>query len=86
MTVSEQLRRIVLECDRTTYRIGTDAGINIRTIDRFVKEGKPATTDTFDALSEYFGLELAEKKTGTTVKRAAKKPVAKRKRQKKTGN
>ena len=72
MTVTEQLRKAIRESSLTNYRIGKDIGVSIRTIDRFYTDGRPATTDTFDAMCDYFGLELAEKKTGTTRKRAKK--------------
>ena len=94
MSVSEQLRRVIRESGITHYRIGKDTGLVIRTIDRFVTEGTPTHTDTFDALSDYFGLELHlkpgtvprrfGKKTGTGHKQAGKKPATKRKQRKKS--
>ena len=74
MVVSEQLRKRIVDSGLTHYRIGTDTGINIRTIDRFIGEGIPVKSFTLDTLCEYFGLELAEKKPGTTPKDAGKKP------------
>ena len=60
--------------------------MSIRNIDHFVKEGKPATTDTFDALCDYFGLELCRKKGRTRAKQPAKKGTPSGKRTvKKTG-
>ena len=84
MTVTERLREAIRQSGLTNYRIGKDIGVSIRTIDRFFTEGRPATTDTFDALCEYFVLELRPKKTGTTVKQAVKKTATKRKRRKKS--
>ncbi len=81
MTVSDQLRDAIRRSGLTHYRIGTDTGINIRTIDRFVS-GKPMHSDTIDAVCEYLGLELRPvrapqkqtgKKTGTSRKQSRKK-------------
>jgi len=95
MTVTEQLRQRIRESGLTNYRIGKDLGVSIRTIDRFVTDEREARTNTFDALCEYFGMELAEKKPktapneagkkpGTGRKQAGKKPATKRKRAKKS--
>ena len=84
MTVSGQLRRAIQESAETHYRIGQATGIDTRALDRFVVDGKHIRTETVDKLCEYLGLELRPKKTGTTVKQAAKKTATKRKRRKKS--
>ena len=83
MAVSEQLRKRIVDSGLTHYRIGTDTGINIRTIDRFIGEGIPIKSFTLDTLCEYFGLELAEEKPGTAPKEGGKKPGTAPKRAKK---
>ena len=83
MTVSEQLRRAIQESKETHYGIGLATGIDTRALDRFVTDEKHIRTETVDKLCDYFGLELAEKKTGTAVKQTGKRPATKRKRAKK---
>ena len=80
MSVSDQLRDEISRTGKTNYRIGTDLGISISTVDRFVNGRKPASTDTFDTLCEYFGLELAKKKPETTLKQAKRKTTTRRRK------
>lgn len=80
MAVSEQLRRAIIESELTHYRIGTDTGVNIRTIDRFVEEEIAIKSFTLDALCDYFGMELRLKKKQTARKRTNKKPKTRRKK------
>lgn len=86
MTASEQLRQIIRESGLTNYRIGTDLGVSIRTIDRFVTDEREARTGTFDALCEYFDLELVPKKRRSSAKQPTKKPQKKRKRRTNAGD
>ena len=63
MTVTEQLRKVILASGETHYRIGKDAGVDTRTLDRFIAGERPfVRSDTLDKLCAYFGLELQPKK------------------------
>lgn len=63
MTISEQLRRAIVESGETHYRIGTEAGVPIKSLDWFVTGKRPELrSGTIDKLCEYFGLELCQKK------------------------
>ena len=77
MEVNNQLRRAIVSSGLTHYRIGTDTGVNISTIDRFVERETPMMSSTFGVLCDYFGLELSpkmpRKKAATKAKRGAKK-------------
>ncbi len=84
MAVTEQLRRAIHESGKTHYRIWKDSDVDSRAIDRFVAGETDLKGATIDSLCDYFGLELRPKKTGTTVKQAAKKTATKRKRRKKS--
>lgn len=62
MKPSDQLRQAVRDSGLTHYAIAKPMSISIRTIDRFVTEGKPIRTEAFDELCERFGLELKAKR------------------------
>jgi|GEM_PF-840507 hypothetical protein len=86
MTASERLRQAIRESGLTHYRVGHDTGVGIRSIDRFMLEGKTIRTDTFDTLCDYMGFELCRKKGRTGAKQPAKKGAPSSKRTvKKTG-
>lgn len=62
MTVSDQLRRAIIDSGLTHYRIGKDTGIDTKVIDRFVSGERPTIrSDTLDRLCEYLGLQLRPK-------------------------
>ena len=73
MRVTERLRQEIERSGLTCYRIGTDSGVDIRTVERIVKRQVAPNGPTIDALSEYFDLELAPKKQLTPSKQAKKK-------------
>jgi DNA-binding Xre family transcriptional regulator len=63
VTVSEQLRKAIVDSGETHYRIGKQTGIDTRVLDRFVSGERPTLrSDTVDKLCEYLGLELRPKK------------------------
>jgi hypothetical protein len=80
MAISDQLRDAIRNSGLTHYRIGTDTGTNIRTIDRFVGEEKPIYSTALDVIGDYLGLELCRKKGQTAKKQPAKKRTTTAKR------
>ncbi len=73
MAISDQLRDAIRNSGLTHYRIGTDTGVHIRTIDRFVGEEKPIYSTALDVIGDYLGLELCRKRQRTGGKEAGKK-------------
>ena len=74
MTVTEQVKKVMLASGETHYRIGKEAGIDTRTLDRFIAGEQPfVRSDTLDKLCAYFGLELQPKKQ-TDRKQSSKRP------------
>ena len=59
MLVSERLRRAIISSKMTHYRIGKEAGVDTKVIDRFIS-GERATirSDTLDRLCKALRLEL----------------------------
>lgn len=75
MTVTEQLRQVIIESGETHYRIAKESGVDTRVLDRFVSQQvEDMMGRNIDRLADYFGLELAKRKPGTAPKEAAKKP------------
>ena len=59
MAVSDQLREAIVRSGLTHYRISQQAGIDTRTLDRFVSGEAPRMmSHNIDRLCEYLGLEL----------------------------
>ena len=76
--ISAQLRDAIgfaVESGQTYYEIAKKSGVDWRVVSEFHSGQRTAIRiATADALCEYFGLELAEKKPGTAPKEAGKKP------------
>ncbi len=73
MTVTETLRKAIIESGATHYRINKDTGVGTRMIDRFVSGESGIRGATIDELADYFNLELAEKKQKKSAKKATKR-------------
>jgi len=56
-SISEALRRIILDADESRYQIARETGILQSTLCRFVHGGEARGT-TLDTLAAYFDLEL----------------------------
>ena len=73
MMVSDQLKAAIKASGETHYRIAKEAGVDSRTLDRFM-EGNHIRSDTIDLLCEHVAWELRRKK------RRGKKPKSARKK------
>jgi transcriptional regulator with XRE-family HTH domain len=55
---SEQLRRAILESDKTRYAIAKETGIAQSTLSRFVNQGAGLSMESIDRLCECLNLTL----------------------------
>jgi hypothetical protein len=62
--VSDKLRAAILAAPVTRYRISKDTGVNASVLSKFVNRKTGLDGSTIDALAEYLGLELIERKKG----------------------
>jgi len=60
-SLSKQLQKHYLASDKSDYRIAKDSGVHRGTLKR-LRDGLPISMRSFDALGNYFGLELQNKK------------------------
>jgi hypothetical protein len=58
--ISDQIRRIIEQDERTYYRIAKDAGIHQSQLLRF-RDGQPASGNTLDRLGEALNLEVKQR-------------------------
>ena len=63
-TLTEQLRRFVVESGLTRYQIAKLTGLPESTLSRFVAGGMTPRMATADKLAEVLGLELRKTKKG----------------------
>lgn len=59
--LSEQLRRIVLNCGESRYSLWIQTGIDQATLSRFINGKRPLTMNALDTLGEHLGLEIVVK-------------------------
>jgi plasmid maintenance system antidote protein VapI len=69
-TVTEQLRRFLLDTGKTTYRLGKDSGCKPEQIGRFLSGDRDITGKTIDRLCKALGLCLAPLDQGRETKGA----------------
>lgn len=62
LTVSETLRKAIMESGLTHYRIGKQTGIAPPVLDRFVSGERSLRLDTVDKIAEALRLELTKQK------------------------
>lgn len=60
-TVTEQLRRAVVECGQTRYQISKATGVSASVLSRFVASGQGLRGENLDKLCTYLGLVLTTK-------------------------
>jgi hypothetical protein len=58
LTMSETVRRAVLESNQTWYRVAKDSGVPYATLHRFVTSQRAVSMETLDKLCAYLGLRL----------------------------
>ena len=56
--MSEQLRKAILNSDKTRYRIAKETGVTEGQLSRFVHSKAKLTLDSIDRLGEYLELEI----------------------------
>ena len=61
-TVSEQIKRAILDADVTRYRIAHDTGVDEATLSRFMSGERGLSMIAIDRLAEYFGYKLVKPK------------------------
>jgi plasmid maintenance system antidote protein VapI len=61
-TVSEQIRRAIVEAEVTRYRIAQDTGLDEATLCRFISGERGLSMMAIDRLAEYFGYKLVKSK------------------------
>ncbi len=66
--IVETIRRHILSCGKSRYRISQDTGVDEATLCRIVA-GKACSTETADLLLKYFGLTIAKKKRKQKAKK-----------------
>jgi plasmid maintenance system antidote protein VapI len=69
-SISEALRRAILDSGRPLLRIARETGIQRASLSRFVRGKNSLRLDVADKLAAYFGLEL----TKTTKQDGKQKP------------
>ena len=60
-TISEQLRKAIVDAGISRYRISQETGIAESTLSRFVNGKAGLTMELADTLAEYLGLTLKAK-------------------------
>ncbi len=73
MAIMDVLRSEISKSGETHYSIGKATGVDARTLDRFISDGKNVNGDTLEALAEYFNLELVKKKQKKSAKQATRR-------------
>jgi len=61
-TVSERIREAVETARVSRYRISRDTGIEESALSRFLSKERALSMNAIDALAEYFGLELVQRR------------------------
>ena len=61
-SVSEQIRKAILDSDETRYRIAKETGIEEATLCRFMSGERGLSMMAIDCLAEYFGYKLVKAK------------------------
>jgi plasmid maintenance system antidote protein VapI len=56
--LSEQLKRAILNCGQTRYRIAQETGITEATLSKFIHGHHGLSQETVDVLGEYLNLRL----------------------------
>jgi plasmid maintenance system antidote protein VapI len=59
-TMTEVIRRAVLDCGRPLQQVAEAAGIERASLSRFVRGQRTLRLDMADRLAAYFGLELKQ--------------------------
>jgi transcriptional regulator with XRE-family HTH domain len=57
-TMSETLRRTILDSGQTLYRVSKDSGVSYATLHRFVTGQRAVSMAALDKLCAYLGLKL----------------------------
>jgi transcriptional regulator with XRE-family HTH domain len=63
MKIAELLLKTIKTCGISRYKISADTGIEQSALSRFVNGKRTIDLETAEKLCDYFGLELAKKKT-----------------------
>ena len=78
MSVTDSLRRTIVQSGETHYRIAKMSGVDTRIIDRFVSGEAPnVRASTIDRLCVYLDLELRPKKQAAKKGQTARKQPSK---------
>jgi len=62
-TLTEQLRRLVLNCGKSRYQIAKETGIDESALSRFVSGERGVSMTVLDKLGECLGLAIVQAKT-----------------------
>jgi plasmid maintenance system antidote protein VapI len=62
-TVSESLRKAIIDSGETLYRVAKDSGVSYPTVHRFVRHQRPISLEAVDRLCTYLGLRLSPMNT-----------------------
>lgn len=62
MKVTDQLRHLIREADVTCYRIAKATGVSNAALSRFLSGERGLSSKALDALGEYFGWEVVQRK------------------------
>jgi transcriptional regulator with XRE-family HTH domain len=62
MTVSDQIKRAILDSDLTRYRIAQETGVDEATLSRFLSGERGLSMIAIDRLANFFGYKLVKAK------------------------
>ncbi|SIO60197.1 Helix-turn-helix [Singulisphaera sp. GP187] len=73
MTLADQLRAAIANCNRSEYEIATESGVSQGSVTRFMRGERDWTLGTADHVAEVLGLDLAGAKYAPASRPGAKR-------------